>query len=65
MTASNQSAPVRVERLLMLGLGLGRAEVRRLVADQRIRLPLAPHAKAHQGFEFTIDEGWSPRSPSS
>jgi hypothetical protein len=55
MTASNQSAPVRVERLLMLGLGLGRAEVRRLVADQRIRLPLAPHAKAHQDFEFTID----------
>lgn len=47
-------APVRVERLLMLGLGLGRREVRRMVADGRIRLPLALDAKAHQDFEFTI-----------
>jgi len=57
-------APVRVERLLMLGLGLSRVEVRRMVADQRIRLPLALPAKAHQDFEFTIEEGPS-RSPSS
>ncbi len=48
-------APVRVERLLMLGLGLSRAVVRRLVADGRIHLPLPPDAKAHQDFEFTID----------
>ena len=48
-------APVRVERLLMLGLGLSRGTVRRLVADRRIRLPFAPDAKAHQDFEFTID----------
>ncbi|RGD56522.1 DUF1062 domain-containing protein [Kitasatospora xanthocidica] len=47
-------APVRVERLLQLGLGLSRAEVRRLVADGRIRLPFAPDAKAHQDFELTI-----------
>jgi hypothetical protein len=48
-------APVRVERLLMLGLGLSRGEVRRMVADGRIRLPLALDAKAHQDFELTID----------
>jgi hypothetical protein len=48
-------APVRVERLLMLGLGLNRADVRRMVADGHIRLPLALNAKAHQDFEFTVD----------
>lgn len=48
-------APVRVERLLMLGLGLSRTAVRRMVADGRIHLPLAPDAKAHQDFELTID----------
>lgn len=47
-------APVRVERLLQLGLALSRAEVRRLVADERIRLPFAPDAKAHQDFELTV-----------
>ena len=53
-------APVRVERLLALGLGLSRAEVRRMVADGRIRLPLAPDAKAHHDFELTVDRGRSP-----
>ncbi|GLW69760.1 hypothetical protein Kpho02_20590 [Kitasatospora phosalacinea] len=47
-------APVRVERLLQLGLGLSRAEVRRLVADGRVRPPLAPDAKAHRDFELTL-----------
>ena len=56
-------APVRVERLLTLGLGLSRAEVRRMVADGRIRLPLALDAKAHQDFELTVDEGRSTRPP--
>jgi hypothetical protein len=46
--------PIRVERLVMLGLGLSRAEVRRMVAEGRIRLPLAPEAKAHRDFEFTV-----------
>jgi hypothetical protein len=55
-------APARVERLLVLGLGLSRAEVRRMVADQRIRLPLALSAKAKQDFEFTVD-GAGPRDP--
>jgi len=50
-------APVRVERLLMLGLGLSRAEVRRMAADGRIRSPLALDAKAHQDFELTV--GWA------
>jgi hypothetical protein len=48
-------APVRVERLLMLGLGRSRAEVRRMVADGRIRLPLALNTKANQDFEFTVE----------
>ena len=56
-------APVRVERLLTLGLGLSRAEVRRMVADGRIRLPLALDAKAHQDFEVTVDRDRSPRPP--
>jgi len=56
-------APVRVERLLTLGLGLSRAEVRRMVADGRIRLPLALDAKAHQDFELAVDGGLPPRPP--
>jgi hypothetical protein len=55
--------PVRVERLLTLGLGLSRAEVRRMVADGRIRLLLALDAKAHQDFELTVDGDRSPRPP--
>jgi hypothetical protein len=47
-------APVRVERLLMLGLGVSRSEVRRMVADGRVRLPPATGDKTHRDFEFTI-----------
>jgi hypothetical protein len=49
--------PIRVELLLMRGLGLSRGEVRRMVATGRINLPpaLAPDAKAHRDFEFTVD----------
>ena len=47
-------APIRVERLLMLGLGLSRGEVRAMVARGRIRLPFEPDAKAHQDFELTV-----------
>jgi hypothetical protein len=56
-------APVRVERLLMLGLGVSRAEVRRMVADGRIRLPLALDAKAYQDFELTVGGDRWPRPP--
>ena len=49
-------APVRVERLLMRGLGLSRGQVRRMVGDGRIRLPLAPDARTHRDFEFTIEQ---------
>ena len=56
-------APVRVERLLALGLGLSRAQVRQMVTDGRIRLPLALDAKAHQDFELTIDRSRSPPPP--
>ena len=48
-------APVRVERLLMLGLGLSRGEVRGMVERGRIHLPVGPDAKAHQDFELTVD----------
>jgi hypothetical protein len=47
-------APVRVERLLMLGLSLSRTQVRQMVVDGRFHLPLASNAKAHQDFELTI-----------
>jgi hypothetical protein len=47
-------APVRVERLLMLGLGLSRSEIRRMAGDGRLHLPLALDAKAHRDFELTI-----------
>ncbi|MER7823188.1 DUF1062 domain-containing protein [Streptomyces sp. NPDC096097] len=49
-------APVRVERLLMRGLGLSRSGVRRMVGDGRIHLPLALDAKAHRDFELTIHD---------
>ncbi|WP_052391273.1 DUF1062 domain-containing protein [Streptomyces sp. NRRL B-24484] len=49
--------PVRVERLLMLGLGLSRTAVRRMVGDGRIRVPLALDAKAHRDFELTVHGG--------
>lgn len=49
-------APVRVERLLMLGLGLSRSGVRRMVGDGSIHLPLALDAKAHRDFELTIHD---------
>lgn len=57
-------APVRVELLLMRGLGLSRGEVRRLVAIGRIHLPpsLALDAKAHQDFEFVVDGAGSPEA---
>ena len=48
-------APIRVERLLMLGLGLSRGEVRGMVERGRIHLPVGPDAKAHQDFELTVD----------
>ena len=47
-------APVRVERLLMLGLGLSRNGIRRMVGDGRIQLPPALDAKAHRDFELTV-----------
>jgi hypothetical protein len=56
-------APIRVERLLTLGLGVSSGEVRRMIADGRIRLPLALDAKAYQDFELTVDGGWYPRPP--
>ncbi|PWK63595.1 hypothetical protein BCL76_11920 [Streptomyces sp. CG 926] len=49
-------APVRVERLLMRGLGLSRSGVRRMVEDGRIHLPLALDAKAHRDFELTVHD---------
>ncbi|MGW2398143.1 DUF1062 domain-containing protein [Kitasatospora sp. NPDC001664] len=47
-------APIRAERLLCLGLGLSRGEVRRLVEEGRIHLPLPLDAKAHREFTFTL-----------
>ncbi|WP_030299745.1 DUF1062 domain-containing protein [Streptomyces katrae] len=46
--------PVRVERLLVVGLGLSRTEIRRRAGDGRIHLPLALNAKRRQDFELTL-----------
>lgn len=46
--------PVRVERLVMAGFGLSRAVVRGMVADGRVRLPVAVDAKVHEDFGFFV-----------
>ncbi|MBF9071695.1 DUF1062 domain-containing protein [Streptacidiphilus fuscans] len=50
-------APVRVEKLLMLGLGASRSRIRKLVEAQRILLPLNVDAKAHRDFRFVVGAG--------
>lgn len=47
-------APVRVEKLLMTGLGLSRSAVRAMAACGRLRLPLAVDAKARGDFTFFV-----------
>jgi hypothetical protein len=47
-------APVRVERLLTLGLRTSRSRIRSLVAAGRILLPLDADAKAHRDFSFVV-----------
>ncbi|MFD8077871.1 DUF1062 domain-containing protein [Streptomyces sp. NPDC059718] len=47
-------APIRVEKLLMTGLGLSRSAVRAMVASGRLRLPLAVDAKARADFTFFV-----------
>ncbi|MER8185896.1 DUF1062 domain-containing protein [Kitasatospora sp. NPDC094015] len=46
--------PVRLERLLVLGLGASRTEIRRLAGTGRLQLPAALNAKAHQDFDLTV-----------
>ncbi|MFJ5927054.1 DUF1062 domain-containing protein [Kitasatospora sp. NPDC092948] len=58
-------APVRVERLLMLGLGLSRPRVRRLTTDGLLRLPPGLGAKAHRDFEFTLHGPAAPPAPAT
>jgi hypothetical protein len=45
-------APIRVERLLTRGFGLSRPALKRLVDEGRIRLPMAPDARARADFAF-------------
>ncbi|MFD7643602.1 DUF1062 domain-containing protein [Kitasatospora sp. NPDC059795] len=58
-------APVRVERLLMLGLGLSRPRVRRMLAHGLVLLPPGLGAKAHRDFEFTLHRPATPPSVSA
>ncbi|MFJ8442716.1 DUF1062 domain-containing protein [Kitasatospora griseola] len=58
-------APIRVERLLMIGLGLSRPRVRRLTADGLIALPPGLGAKAHRDFEFTVHRPAPPSAPAT
>ncbi|WP_370071369.1 DUF1062 domain-containing protein [Streptacidiphilus sp. MAP5-3] len=48
-------APIRVERLLMLGLRASRSKVRNLVEARRVLLPLNADAKAHGDFSFVVN----------
>ncbi|BCJ53008.1 hypothetical protein Asp14428_44830 [Actinoplanes sp. NBRC 14428] len=50
-------APIRVERLLMAGLGLSRSVTRRTVESGRIRLPLPLTAKAREDFTLHVIAG--------
>jgi len=45
-------APIRVEKLLTRGFGLSRPTLKRLVDAGRIRLPMAPDARARADFAF-------------
>ena len=47
--------PIRVEKLLMTGLGLSRSVVRDMAASGRIRLPMAIDAKAREDFSFFVN----------
>ena len=47
-------APIRVEKLLMAGLGLSRSAVKRAVDSGRVRLPMAVDARARADFAFVI-----------
>ena len=49
-------APIRVEKLLMAGLGLSRAAVHKAVGTGRIRLPMAVDARARADFAFVIGD---------
>ncbi|MEV6976075.1 DUF1062 domain-containing protein [Kitasatospora sp. NPDC093806] len=54
LVAFELPASVRVERLLMLGLGLSRSAIRRMIGDGHIHLPPALGTKAHRNFEFDV-----------
>jgi len=47
--------PIRVEKLLMTGLGLSRSVVRDMAASGRVRLPVAIDAKASEDFAFFVN----------
>jgi hypothetical protein len=47
--------PIRVEKLLTRGFGLSRPAVNRLVYSGRIRLPMAPDARARGDFAFQVN----------
>lgn len=47
-------APIRVERLLMAGLGLSRSAVRGMVDAGLIRLPMAVDARAREDFTLFV-----------
>lgn len=57
--------PIRVERLLMEGLGLSRGRVRALIAEGLIRLParLRTAGKASADFSFALGPGSPPFMP--
>jgi hypothetical protein len=47
-------APIRVEKILMLGFGISRSQLRSAVASGRVRLPLDTDAKVSDDFALTV-----------
>jgi hypothetical protein len=47
-------APIRVVKLLMAGLGLSRAVVRRMVLTEQIQLPVDMDARVREDFRFVV-----------
>lgn len=53
-------APIRVEKILMLGFGVSRSQLRSAVASGRVLLPLDVDTKVRDDFTLTVTEKESP-----
>jgi hypothetical protein len=47
-------APIRLEKILMLGFGIRRPQLRGMIAAERLQLPAAVDAKLRDDFTMTV-----------